>query len=51
MLVRLHSVTKLELEVNLDVETVSEKVTASAWTQEIRIDGSNPGHYRLLDAA
>ncbi len=51
MLVRLHSVTKLELEVNLDVETVSEKVTASAWAQEIRIDGSNPGHYRLLDAA
>ncbi|MDE0303426.1 MAG: helix-turn-helix domain-containing protein [Albidovulum sp.] len=51
MLVRLHSVTKLQLEVDLDVETVSGKVAASAWTQEIRIDGSNPGNYQLLDAA
>ena len=51
MLVRLHSVAKLRLDVDLDVESVSEKVTATASTQDIRIDGSNPGHYRLLDAA
>ena len=51
MLVRLHSAAKLELDVDLDVESVSGKVTAAARTQEIRIDGSNPGHYQLLDAA
>lgn len=51
MLVRLHSVEKLGLDVNLDVESVSGKVTAAARTQEIRIDGSNPEHYQLLDAA
>lgn len=51
MLVRLHSATKLRPDVDLDVKSGSEKVTAAAWTQEIRIDGSNPGHYQLLDAA
>ena len=51
MLVRLHSVEKLRLDVELDVESVSGKVTAAASMQEIRIDGSNPGHYQLLDAA
>ena len=51
MLVRLHSVEKLGLNVDLDVESVSEKVTAAAGPQEIRIDGSNPEQYQLLDAA
>ena len=51
MLVRLHSATKLRLDVDLDVETVSRKVAAAAQTQEIRIDGSNTGHYQLLGAA
>ncbi len=51
MLVRLHAATKLRLDVDLDVESVSGKVTAAARTQEIRIDGSNPGNYHLLNAA
>ena len=51
MLVRLHSVAKLRLDIDLDVESVSGMVTAAARTQEIRIDGNNPGHYQLLDAA
>ena len=51
MLIRMLSVETLRLEVELGVQSVSEKVTASACTQEIRIDGSNPGQYQLLDAA
>ncbi len=51
MLLRLHSAKKLRLDVDLDVESVSEKVKAADWIQEIRIDGSEPGHYHLLDAA
>lgn len=51
MLIRILAVEMLGIEIELGVRSVSEKVTASAWTQEIRIDGSNPGNYQLLNAA
>ncbi len=51
MLIRILAVETLGIEIELGVRSVSEKVTASAWTHEIRIDGSEPGQYQLLDAA
>ena len=51
MLIRLLALETLELEIELGVRSVSEKVTVSAQTQEIRIDGGTPGHYQLLRAA
>ncbi len=51
MLVRLLAVDALGLDVELDVRSVSDKVTEAAQVQEIRIDGSERGQYTLLDAA
>ncbi len=51
MLIRILAVETLELGIELGVRSVSEKVTDCAWTEEIRIDGSISGHYRLLEAA
>ncbi len=51
MLVRLMAAQRLQLEVDLDVESVSEKVTEGALIHEIRIKGSEEGQYRLLEAA
>lgn len=51
MLVRLLAVEMLGLDVELDVRSVSEKVTAKAQLQDIRIDGRTKGQYHLLDAA
>ena len=51
MLVRLHSARKLQLAVNLDVESVSELVAAAACMREIRIELSRRGQYRLLNGA
>lgn len=47
MLVRLLANERLELGENLDVSSVSEKVRHTARTEPIRIDGSDPAHYRL----
>ena len=51
MLVRLLAVEALGLDVELGVKAVSEKVTEAAQVQQIRIDGSERGRYRLLNAA
>ena len=51
MLVRLMAAKRLDLDVGLDVESVSELVTESALTREIRINGNEKGQYSLLDAA
>ncbi len=51
MLVRLLALETLEIGVELDVRSVSEKVSGSVRTREIRIDGGVPRRYRLRDAA
>jgi transcriptional regulator with XRE-family HTH domain len=51
MLIRLMAVKRLELDVELDVDSVSSKVTLSPQKDPIRIDGSYPGHYHLLSVA
>ncbi len=51
MLIRLTSTQRLELDIDLDVEAVSEKVEETATVQEIRIKGNERGQYSLLDAA
>jgi transcriptional regulator with XRE-family HTH domain len=51
MLIRLMAVERLGLNVQLNVDAVSAKVTAAPRTEAIRIDGSDPKHYHLLDAA
>jgi len=51
MLVRLLAVDRLGLEVDLDVQSVSEMVTNAALVREIRIDGNGLGNCRLADAA
>ncbi len=51
MLARLLAVDLLGLDVELGVQSVSEQVTDAAQVQEIRIDGHDRGHYRLLEAA
>ena len=50
MLIRIMAVQRLELEVEMDVDAVSEKVTLSARTDPIRIDGSDPHRYQLMAA-
>lgn len=50
MLIRLMAVEHLELNVKLDVDSVSAKVTRAARTSPIRIDGSNPSQYQLMAA-
>lgn len=51
MLVRLMAIERLELEVEMSVDTVSSKVTLGPHRDPIRIDGSDPSHYQLLGAA
>jgi transcriptional regulator with XRE-family HTH domain len=51
MLIRLMAVKRLGLAVDLDVDSVSSKVTLSPQKDPIRIDGSDPGHYQLLAVA
>ena len=48
MLIRLMAVQRLDLDAEMDVDEVSEKVTLSARTAPIRIDGSDPKRYHLL---
>lgn len=48
MLIRLLAAKRLELDVKLDVDDVSSKVTRAPRTEPIRIDGSNPEHYLLV---
>ena len=50
MLIRLMAVEHLELNVKLDVDSVSSKVTRAARTSPIRIDGSDPSQYQLMAA-
>lgn len=51
MLVRLMAVERLELDVRMNVDSVSSKVTQGSRKEPIRIDGSDPKHYQLLAAA
>jgi DNA-binding transcriptional regulator YiaG len=48
MLIRLLAVDRLELDICLDVDKVSEKVTRAPRTSPIRIDASKPDHYSLV---
>ena len=50
MLIRLMAVERLKLDVELDVDAVSSKVTAAPRLAAIRIDGSKPKKYQLLAA-
>jgi len=50
MLIRLMAVERLRLDVKLDVDMVSSKVTSAPRKEPIRIDGSDPKHYQLLAA-
>ena len=50
MLIRLMAVEHLDLNVKLDVDTVSAKITRAARTNPFRIDGSDPSHYQLMAA-
>lgn len=50
MLIRLMAVEHLDLQVKLDVDAVSAKVTRAARTEPIRIDGSDPSQYQLVAA-
>ncbi|WP_299617814.1 helix-turn-helix domain-containing protein [uncultured Tateyamaria sp.] len=50
MLIRIMAVQRLELDVDMDVDDVSEKVTLSVRSSPIRIDGSDPQHYNLVAA-
>lgn len=50
MLIRLMAVERLDLNVALNVDEVSAKVTLSPKKDPIRIDGSDPKHYHLLAA-
>lgn len=50
MLIRLMAIDKLSLNVTLNVDSVSEKVTQEPRTDKIRVDGSDPEHYHLLAA-
>lgn len=47
MLIRLLADERLELDAGLNVDRVSEKVTHTPRTEPIRIDGSDPSHYKL----
>jgi transcriptional regulator with XRE-family HTH domain len=48
MLIRLMAVADLKLDVDLDVGSVSAKVTRAVRTDPIRVDGSDPTHYQLV---
>lgn len=48
MLIRLMAVENLGLDVQLNVDAVSSKVTRAARVAPIRIDGSDPKNYQLL---
>ena len=50
MLIRLMAVDRLELDVEMNVDSVSERVILSPRTEPIRIDGSNPEKYHLVAA-
>ena len=50
MLIRLMAVERLDLNVALNVDEVSAKVTLSPKKDPIRIDGSDPEDYHLLAA-
>ncbi len=50
MLVRLMAAERLELDINMDVDEVSAKVTRSPRKDPIRIDGRDPQHYQLVAA-
>lgn len=50
MLVRLLTAKRLDLDIEIDVDTVSGKVTTSPEPREIHIDGSNAGKYHLIAA-
>lgn len=47
MLIRLLANEKLQLEAEIGVESVSEKVTQVPRSEPIRIDGSDPKNYHL----
>lgn len=51
MLVRLMAIERLELDLTMGVDAVSSKVTLGPHRDPIRIDGSDPTHYQLVDAA
>lgn len=48
MLIRLLAAKRLELNVSLDVDGLSSRVTRAPRTEPIRIDGSIPEHYELV---
>ena len=50
MLIRLMAVERLELDVDMDIDEVSAKVTLGPRKDPIRIDGSDPKHYQLMAA-
>ncbi len=50
MLIRLMAVERLELDLELNVDDVSAKVTLSSQETPILIDGSDPRKYQLLAA-
>ncbi len=51
MLVRLMSVKRLMLDVDLDVDSVSERVISAPRVSAIHIDGSDPANYHLKKKA
>jgi transcriptional regulator with XRE-family HTH domain len=48
MLIRLLAIDRLELNVKMDVDEVSSRVTRAPRTNPIRINGSNPEKYLLV---
>ncbi len=51
MLIRLLAIERLSLEVHMNVDELSEKVSDELRKEPIRISGSDPSHYHLLAAA
>lgn len=50
VLIRLLAIHELDLDTEMDVEAVSDSVTADLRHTPIRIDGSNPNDYQLMAA-
>lgn len=50
MLIRLMAIEQLDLDVDMNVDAVSSRVTAQPRKDPIRIDGSDPKNYQLLVA-
>lgn len=50
MLIRLMAVKMLRLDMEMDVENVSSRVTQEPRSEPIRINGSDPKHYQLMAA-